>query len=140
MQELELAGVIEGAESPLLAGLTPTPHDIARAVIAAGWVSPEEHAEYVAMEGRFSELLCDLTDGLLSKTNYDVRAMVQQVEATFQKYADEDIEDARAEAWDSAVKRVRECHAECTDECDLCIARDEVLSDLRTNPYRPDPT
>jgi hypothetical protein len=80
-----------------------TEHTIAQAIIAAGWVGPEEHAEYVAMEGRFSELLCDLTDGLLSKTGYDVRAMVQQVEETFGKYAEADrkpLEDkvARAEA------------------------------------------
>jgi hypothetical protein len=42
MHELELAGVIDGVDSPILPGLIPTPHDIARAVIAAGWVSPEE--------------------------------------------------------------------------------------------------
>lgn len=84
-----------------------SPGAVAHAVVEAGWVSPEEHAEYVAMEGRFSELLCDLTDGLLSKTGYDVRAMVQQVEETFEKYAAE----AWAEVWDEAAQAVYEwCH------------------------------
>lgn len=48
------------------------------------------------------------------------------------------VSQREAAAWEAAVQRVRECHAECTDECDLCIARDEMLSDLRTNPYRDD--
>lgn len=96
-----------------------------RAIIAAGWVSPEEHAEYVAMEGRFSELLCDLTDGLLSKTNYDVREMVSQVEETFQKYADEDINDARIEAWDA-----------CVDAASLCECALGPHIEHPANPYR----
>lgn len=50
---------------------------------------------------RLSSLLCDLTDGLLSKTNYDVRTMVQAVEATFEKHADK----ARADAWDEGYLR-----------------------------------
>lgn len=45
---------------------------------------------------RLGQLLWDLTDGRLSKTNYDVRTMIQAVEATFEKYADE----AAADAWD----------------------------------------
>lgn len=50
-----------------------------------------------AVEGRLSELLWDLTGGLLSKTGYDVRTMVQAVEAEFEKYAQEDRQEVVAE-------------------------------------------
>ena len=96
--------------------------------IPDGWLSPEEHAEYVAMEGRFSELLCDLTDGLLSKTGYDVRAMVQQVEETFQKYADEDIKAARLEAWDEGKAAAYNAERDGLDGSEVA------------NPYRDEQT
>lgn len=42
----------------------------------------------------------------------------------------------KAKAWDEARKRVQEAHPSCTDECGMCIARDEILDDLSANPYR----
>lgn len=38
------------------------------------------------LESRLAGLLCDLTDGRMSKTNYDVRTMVQAVEAAFERH------------------------------------------------------
>lgn len=54
------------------------------------------------VEGRLSELLCTLTDGKLSKTNYTVGTMVQAVEESFAKYA----RDEASESRDTAVADV----------------------------------
>ena len=74
---------------------------------------------------RLSSLLCDLTDGLLSKTNYDVPTMVSTVEATFEKYADE----ARADAWDEAAEATPEWMANNPSPAGVPI-------DPPRNPYR----
>lgn len=43
-------------------------------------------------------------------------------------------------AWDEARQKVRDAHPGCTENCDLCIARDEVLDDLSENPHRKERT
>ena len=52
--------------------------EAARPLIAA-----EVATERDDLPQRLSALLCDLTNGLMSKTNYDVQTMVQEVEAAF---------------------------------------------------------
>lgn len=82
---------------------------VATAVIADGWMSRgatgdaqareadliagplrrrlgEVEAERDDLESRLAALLCDLTDGRMSKTNYDVRTMVREVEAAFERH------------------------------------------------------
>jgi len=63
-------------------------------------------AEVERLSSNLGDLLCDLTGGLLSKTNYDVRTMVQAVEQNFQD--DVDDAEARADAAESALRQVRE--------------------------------
>ncbi|MGZ4519121.1 MAG: hypothetical protein ACXVXP_09440, partial [Mycobacteriaceae bacterium] len=61
---------------------------------AAMAVADEERASLVAeverLSSNLSDLLCELTGGRLSKTNYDVRTMVREVEAYFEEFAEED--------------------------------------------------
>jgi hypothetical protein len=54
-------------------------------------------AEIERLSGNLSDLLCELTGGRLSKTTYEVRTMVQEVEAYFEETADEDAVAANAE-------------------------------------------
>lgn len=58
------------------------------------------------LDARLSHLLCDLTRGRLSKTTYDVRTMVQEVEESFSG----DMDEVSAERDDLAVEveRLRE--------------------------------
>ena len=51
------------------------------------------------LEGRLAELLCELTDGRMSKTGYDVKTMVHEIEATFNQAVQEDL----GNAWNEAV-------------------------------------
>ena len=60
-------------------------------------------AEVDELQGRLSELLDNLTGGRMSKTNYDVRTMVQEVEAYFERTQDGEVAELRA-----TVERVRE--------------------------------
>lgn len=61
---------------------------------------------------RLSALLCDLTGGLMSKTNYPVSVMVQAVEAEFEKYATAELVDAtaRAESAEAAHEAEKAAH------------------------------
>ncbi len=49
------------------------------------WYDKEFHGSDEDVSAKLSELLCDLTGGALSKTNYPVRTMIQQVEQYFQE-------------------------------------------------------
>lgn len=53
---------------------------------------------------RLSVLLCELTGGRMSKTNYDVRTMVAEIDAAYDEYAQQ--ERAEVEALRAAVARV----------------------------------
>ena len=67
-------------------------------------------AERDDLETRLAELLCELTDGRMSKTGYDVPTMVREVEATFERAAQAEIQEAVAERdeWKAAAKRATE--------------------------------
>lgn len=43
--------------------------------------------------------------------------------------------DAARAAWDACVATIRKCAPGCTDQCDLCDFRGDVLADLDVNPY-----
>lgn len=68
-------------------------------------------AERDDLLGRLSELLWNLTDGKLSKANYPVRTMVQEVEATFEGYSYE----AQYDTLHAAVTQLAD---ELTEEID----------------------
>lgn len=42
----------------------------------------------------------------------------------------------KAEAWDEVVATIRRCDPKCTDDCDICVFRGDVLADITPNPYR----
>ena len=63
----------------------PEARDIARALEEAGLLVTPEHEH---MERRFAEFLCEVTDGMLSKTGYDVRTMVQATDDCYERYRD----------------------------------------------------
>jgi hypothetical protein len=75
-------------------------------------LADEAQAELVAeverLEGSLSTLLCDLTGGRLSKTNYDIRTMIQAVEEHFYETSDDDATQSGCTcgAWESG-------HCEC---------------------------
>lgn len=109
----------------------------------------------VGVERRLSELLCDLTGGRLSKTGYDVRTMVGEVEDVFERYAEEDRAELQAERdrLAATVDRVEALHAprtvqvitgdcsteECghEDECPTvpfrqCVECDRIADEIDT--------
>lgn len=91
-------------------------------------------AERDRLERNLSALLCELTGGRLSKTNYDVRTMVQEVEQHFQE--DVDVVSSEVEELKAAleVERARVAAGlALADEliADAKVARAEVLADER---------
>lgn len=52
--------------------------------------------EVAELQHRLSCLLCELTGNRMSKTNYDVRTMVQEVEAYFERTVDVEVAELRA--------------------------------------------
>lgn len=87
----------------------------ARRLLASGWLTDRlaaveaerdaNEADLDDVAGRLSDLLCELTDGLMSKTGYPVRTMVQAVEAVFEKQEINNAADliARAESAEAAL-------------------------------------
>lgn len=61
------------------------------------------------LEERLSLLLWELTDCKLSKSGYDVRTMVSEIEATFERYAEMDRAELQADrdSLAATVERVR---------------------------------
>lgn len=77
-------------------GCCPCDLDFAEVLAENGVVGAET---FEALDCKLSHLLFRLTDGRMSKTGYDVDAMVREVESVFEGYAQEDI----ANAWDEGA-------------------------------------
>lgn len=97
-------------------------HDVERIVAERVRVVEGERDD---LADRLSALLCDLTGGLMSKTNYPVSVMVQAVEAEFEKYATAELVEATAraesaeaahEAEETAHERLRAEFSELANE------------------------
>lgn len=76
------------------------PYLVSDALDRAGLLADPEIEEIAEdLSNRLSLLLDNLTDGLLSKDNYSVQTMVQQVEETFKKRHQADF----ADVWDEGA-------------------------------------
>lgn len=127
---LDLAGLRAGAEMARGGGRWyPVSPEIALALLDR--LEAAEDAEV-----RLSHLLCDLTGGRLSKTTYDVRTMVSEIEEHLGEALDRDDRE-RAEAAEAAIERVRALHRRYEqigldagirrDVCEECSDHDRVL-------------
>ena len=88
-------------------------------------------AERDDLEARLAELLCELTDGRMSKTGYDVKTMVDEVEATFDQAVQEDISNA----WNEAV-HAREERDALRAIIDEALAEEERCTETETRMWR----